>query len=70
MSNGKILNDKRIRLVMIQGDAAALYEGREQLCVFDGASDTDEQTIARVRMLTRKQAEEHKKAGQHEAAQS
>lgn len=66
----KVLNDKRIRLVMIQGDSAALYEGREQLCVFAGANDTDADTIQRVRMLTRQQAEEHRKEAEREAAQS
>lgn len=60
----------RTRLVMIQGDSAALYEGREQLCVFDGASTTDEETVERVRKLSRNQAAQYKKGAQDEAAQS
>lgn len=63
-------NANRIRLVMIQGNVAALYENREQLCVFDGAGDTDPETVERVRNLTRKQAEQYKQEAQNEKAQS
>ena len=61
----------RTRLVMIQGDKAALYEGAEQLCVFDGALQADVEMVERVRKLSRNQAAEYKKQGeQYEASQS
>ena len=38
-----------MRLLLIQGDACAVFEGRIRLAVFEGASELDKDTAEQVR---------------------
>ncbi len=38
-----------MRLVLIQGDACAVFEGRERLAIFEGAKALDQDTVEQVR---------------------
>jgi hypothetical protein len=51
------------RLVMIQGDDAAVYEGTERLIIFQGAKDVEAETIEKIRVMPRDEIEKIKVEG-------
>ncbi len=50
----------KTRLVLINGDQATLYEGKEALITFDGAKEADQELITKVLALTPEQIKEYK----------
>lgn len=55
--------ENKQRLVMVQGDDAAVYEGAERLIIFQGAKEADAETIEKIRVMPRDEIEKIKAEG-------
>lgn len=54
-----IITRRPPRLLLIQGDFAAIYEGRQRLAVFAGASNATLDNVEQVRLMSKEEIDSH-----------